>query len=202
MGRNRTTMGLDHLITSVVAGWGALGVFALMVPESAGIVVPSEIVLLLAGVSAGHGQMGLVAAMAAGTAGNVVGSLALYAVGTRTADRPPASGSRAARALERCDALLVRHGAARAVFLARLMPLARSFVSLPAGRIRMPIVRFTVLTTLGCALWAIAFVGAGALAGDSYGRVGSGVRDATLAALAVAALVWLVRRRIAGRTVS
>jgi membrane protein DedA with SNARE-associated domain len=188
-------MGLEHLITSIVAGWGAIGVFALMVPESAGIVVPSEIVLLLAGVAAGQGRMGLVAAMAAGTAGNVVGSLLLYGVGARTADRPPRSGSRAARALERCDALLVRHGAARAVFVARLMPLARSFVSLPAGRTRMPLVRFTLLTGAGCAIWAVAFVGAGALAGDSYDRIGSGVRDVTLVAVAAAAAAWVVRRR-------
>lgn len=188
-------MGIDHLVTSIIAGWGALGVFVLMVPESAGIVVPSEVVLLLAGVTAGRGQMDLFAAMAAGTAGNVVGSWALYAVGARTADRPPAAGSHAARALERCDALLVRHGASRAVFLARLMPLARSFVSLPAGRVRMPLVRFTLLTTAGCALWAIAFVGAGAIAGDSWSRVGAGVRDVTVVALVAVAAVWLVRRR-------
>ncbi|MCW3017192.1 MAG: alkaline phosphatase [Solirubrobacterales bacterium] len=186
---------LDHLITAIVAGWGALGVFALMVPESAGLVVPSEIVLLLAGVSVSRGRMDIVTAMVAGTAGNVVGSLALYWVGTRTVGRPPRAGSKAARALARCDALLVRHGASRAVFLARLMPLARSFVSLPAGRVRVPLVRFTILTTAGCALWAIAFVGAGALAGDTYGRIGSGVRDVTVVVLAAFAAAWVVRRR-------
>jgi membrane protein DedA with SNARE-associated domain len=69
--------------------------------------------------------------------------------------------------LRRCDTLLARHGA-RAVFTARLMPLARTFVSLPAGHARIPIARFIALTTLGCAIWAALFVVAGMLVGASW----------------------------------
>jgi membrane protein DedA with SNARE-associated domain len=53
--------------------------------------------------------------------------------------------------LARCDGLFERHGA-RAVFIARLLPLARTFVSLPAGARRTPLLPFIALTTAGCAL--------------------------------------------------
>ena len=79
------------------------------------------------------------------------------------------------RARRRCDILLARHGA-RAVFAARLMPLARTFASLPAGHARVPIARFTILTTLGCAIWAAGLVLAGMLLGASWEYAGDVLR--------------------------
>jgi SNARE associated Golgi protein len=106
------------------------------------------------------------------TAGNLVGSLLAYAV-------PPnltlAAVARAEAGLRRCDALLARHGAS-AVFTARLMPLARTFVSLPAGHARIPITRFTVLTTLGCAIWTAGFVVGGMLLGAGWQHAGHALR--------------------------
>jgi membrane protein DedA with SNARE-associated domain len=63
--------------------------------------------------------------------------------------------------------MLDRRGT-RAVLIARLLPLARTFVSLPAGARRIPLVRFIVLTAIGCALWATAFTVAGMLAGSAW----------------------------------
>lgn len=185
---------MEHLIET----WGVVGVFVLMIPESAGIVVPSEVVLLAAGVLAGRGDASLPLAVLGGTLGNLVGSLLLYYAGVRSRTFAPSAGSKAARGLARCDALLERHGD-RAVFLARLMPLARSFVSLPAGRVGVPLGRFVVLTTLGCAIWSVLFVGAGALAGGSAGAISGAVRDATVAAVALGLVVWATRRRLAQR---
>ena len=65
-----------------------------------------------------------------------------------------------------------RHGA-RAVFIARLLPLARTFVSLPAGARRIPLITFVALTSAGCALWALAFVLTGTLAGSAWTSVNS-----------------------------
>jgi membrane protein DedA with SNARE-associated domain len=181
---------MDTLAHAAVA-LGALGVFLLMIPESAGLPIPSEVTLLVAGVAVGQGHMTWWAAVGAATLGNAVGSLALYRLGRRSALRD--RDGRVERALARCDRLFARYGDG-AVFVARLLPLARSFVSWPAGRAGVPAWRFMALTLPGCALWAGAFVAAGALAGDGWHAVGGVVRDATVAAAAAMLLAAAVRR--------
>jgi membrane protein DedA with SNARE-associated domain len=142
-----------------------LAVFMLMVPESACIPVPSEVTLLAAGFAVHQGHMPFAVAVAAATAGNLTGSLLAYAVGRLTARWRLWAWAQAG--LSRCDILFTRHGA-RAVFAARLMPLARTFVSLPAGHARVPIAWFVVMTTLGCAIWASGFLLAGILLGAGW----------------------------------
>ena len=142
-----------------------LAVFLLMVPESACIPVPSEVTLLAAGFAVHQGHMSVGIAIAAATAGNLAGSLIAYAVGRLTARWRLWAWARAG--LSRCDILFARHGA-RAVFAARLMTLARTFVSLPAGHARIPIAPFAAMTTLGCAIWASGFVLAGMLLGAGW----------------------------------
>jgi len=142
-----------------------LAVFLLMVPESACIPVPSEVTLLAAGFAVHEGHMPFGVAVAAATAGNLTGSLIAYAVGRLTARWRLWAWAQAG--LRRCDTLFERHGA-RAVLAARLMPLARTFVSLPAGHARVPIARFAAMTVAGCAIWASGFVLAGMLLGASW----------------------------------
>jgi membrane protein DedA with SNARE-associated domain len=156
-------------MTAVIERFGALGVFLLMVPESACVPVPSEPTLLFAGVAVHQGWMSFPLAVLAATAGNLVGSLLAYALG--------ASGLLAAVpgarvVLARWETLFERHGM-RAVFVGRLLPLARTFVSLPAGARRVPLAPFLALTAFGCALWAAAFVLAGMLVGDAWSSAGS-----------------------------
>jgi membrane protein DedA with SNARE-associated domain len=175
-----------------IADAGPLGVFLLMVPESACLPVPSEITLLAAGFAVHQGRMPVVAAIAAATAGNLVGSLLAYAVGRLTSRWRLWPWAQAG--LRRSDALLARHGA-RAVFTARLMPLARTFVSLPAGHARIPIVRFIALTALGCAIWASGFVAAGMLLGASWQHAGNALRIPLVLLGAAAVAGVLVRAR-------
>jgi membrane protein DedA with SNARE-associated domain len=113
--------------------------------------------------------MSLPAAAFAATAGNLVGSLFAYALGaSHLLDRLPIVG----QVLCRWEGLLERYGT-RAVFIARLLPLARTFVSLPAGARRVGVARFVVLTALGCALWALGFIAAGMLAASAWSAVES-----------------------------
>ena len=177
-------------MTHVIARFGALGVFVLMVPESACIPVPSEATLLFSGFAVHRGWMSLPPAVIAATAGNVVGSLLAYAVGATyvVKRRPGARG-----VLARWDRLLGRYGLG-AVFIARLLPLARTFVSLPAGARRVRLVPFIALTTAGCALWALAFVLAGMLAGGAWTAVDASLRYA-LVATGLVALAAATRRR-------
>src|SRR5204863_3518866 len=75
----------------------------------------------------------------------------------------------------RCEQLFARRGPST-VFIARLLPLARTFVSLPAGHVGVPLVRFIVLTVAGCAIWSTCFVLAGALARAGRGATAHGER--------------------------
>jgi len=106
-------------------------------------------------------------AVVAATAGNLVGSLIAYALGaTRALERIPGAGG----VLRSSERLLERHGT-RAVLIARLLPLARTFVSLPAGARRIPLPGFVAMTLAGCTIWASAFTAAGALAGTAWATV-------------------------------
>jgi membrane protein DedA with SNARE-associated domain len=162
-----------------------LGVLLLMIPESACIPVPSEVTLMAAGFGVHEGAVGLPAAVAAATLGNLIGSLIAYGAG-RFLTLPSA-------AARRSDALFERHGSS-AVFIGRLLPLVRSFISVPAGHARVPVPLFVVLTVAGCAIWSVAFVLAGAWTGAAWHAVAGTVGHVMLA-LGILTLLWLAARR-------
>lgn len=177
-------------MTAVIGRFGLLGVFLLMVPESACVPVPSELTLLFSGLAVHQGWMSFPLAVGAATAGNLVGSLLAYALGASGAiDRLPY----ASRVLRRWEGLLESHGM-RAVFIARLLPLARTFVSLPAGALRVRLGPFIALTVAGCALWAIGFVVAGMLAAGAWAAIES-LAGRLLLVLGVVILLWSLKRR-------
>jgi membrane protein DedA with SNARE-associated domain len=159
-----------------------ISVLLLMIPESACIPVPSEVTLMAAGFGVHQGSITLPAAIAAGTAGNLIGSLIAYGAGRLGA--MPRSVAR------RGEELFDRYGT-RAVFVGRLLPLARTFVSLPAGHVRVPIARFIVLTVAGCAIWSLAFVLAGDLTGTAWHAIAGTLAHVSLA-VGVLALLWVL----------
>jgi membrane protein DedA with SNARE-associated domain len=178
-------------MTSVIEHFGVLGVFLLMVPESACIPLPSEVTLLFSGFAVHQGWMSFALAVLAATAGNVVGSLLAYGVGaSRLVQRIPVART----VLGRWEGLLERQGT-RAVFVARLLPLARTFVSLPAGARHVPLIPFIALTTIGSALWAVAFVLTGMIAASAWGTVDSVLGRALLAVGLLTLAVSVLRTR-------
>jgi membrane protein DedA with SNARE-associated domain len=168
--------GLVGWVLDVIEALGAVGVGLLVALESVFPPVPSEVVLPLAGFLAGQGRMSFAAVVAAATAGSLVGALVLYwlgaALGTarleRLAGRVPLMDRRDVR---RADAWMARHGSS-AVLLGRMVPGVRSLVSIPAGVRRMPLWRFSLLTTVGSAVWNVLFVGLGFLLGEEWTQVG------------------------------
>jgi membrane protein DedA with SNARE-associated domain len=163
----------------------AVSILLLMIPESACLPVPSEFTLMGAGFGVHQGAISFPAAIAAATAGNVIGSLIAYGVG-RHGPMPPGVA-------RRCEALFQRFGS-NAVFVGRLLPLARSFISLPAGRARVPVARFIALTTAGCAIWSVAFVAAGIWTGTAWHAV-AGTLGHVLLASGVLAMLWVLMGR-------
>ena len=178
-------------MTGLIEQFGALGVFLLMVPESACIPVPSEVTLLFSGFAVHRGWMSLPLAVGAATAGNLAGSLLAYGLGASHALERLGP---ARRVLDRWEGLLEHHGT-RAVFTARLLPLARTFVSLPAGALGVRLGPFIALTCAGCALWAAGFVLAGMLASSAWLTVDS-IAGRVLLLLGVVMLLMSLKRRV------
>lgn len=192
------TGSLADFATSVVNSLGLPGIFVLMLLDCACIPIPSEVTMLFAGFGVSSGHWSLPAVIAAGTLGNLVGSWIAYAVGFYGSDRLLARGSRLLGhrgAVERAQLWFDRYGSL-SVFLSRMLPLVRTFISLPAGFGRMPIGRFTVYTLLGCLPWVAGL----AIVGDIVGHNWTKWRDsfhyvdyAVVAVAAVAVVVILVR---------
>jgi membrane protein DedA with SNARE-associated domain len=178
-------------MTTLIRHFGVLGVFLLMVPESACVPVPSEVTLLFSGFAVSAHWMSFSLAVVAATAGNVVGSLIAYAVGASgLVARVPGARS----VMVRWERMVDQRGI-RAVFFARLLPLARTFISLPAGARRLPLVPFIALTTAGCALWASAFVTAGLASGQAWSALSSVLGKVLLGLGAVVVLTTLHRHK-------
>jgi membrane protein DedA with SNARE-associated domain len=185
---------VQHFITS----YGILAVFLLMLAESACIPVPSELIMLLGGALAAGAVAGthpnLVLIIIAGVLGNVVGSYVAWAVGRywgQAAVRRwgPRVGIRE-HDIDRAMGWFDRHGPA-AVFFGRLVPVVRTFISLPAGFAAMPAARFGVYTTLGCIPWTTGLGIAGYYLGSNWQSVANAFHGPTyiIAAVVVVAVI-------------
>ena len=187
---------LSHSIQTFVAAHGLEAVFLLMVLESACIPVPSEVTMIYAGYLVSQGSMSFAAAVIVGTVANLIGSLIAWAAGAYGVDawlmRTEHNRHRVARAHDWFE----RYGTPT-VFFARLLPVVRTFISLPAGVARMPLRRFSVLTVLGTLPWCIMLVAIGNVAGthwDEWHRR-FGYLDYVVVAAAIAVVAWLVLRQ-------
>ncbi|MDQ3659014.1 MAG: DedA family protein [Actinomycetota bacterium] len=196
---------LGQWAADVLAALGSFGLLFLMLAENLFPPIPSEAILPLAGFLVGRGELGGVQAVAAATAGSVLGALILYALGRWGGRAVVLRYGRVLRVtendLDRAEGWFDKYGDA-VVFFARMVPLARSVVSIPAGMLEMPVWRFTLLTTLGSALWNTLLVGAGWFLGANWervsaivGSISNAVLIVALVAIAVLAIYWLRRPR-------
>ena len=182
-----------------VDAMGLPGVFVLMLLESACIPVPSEATMLFAGFNVSNGEYSLAAATAAGVLGNLVGSWIAYWVGyAGRVDILEKHGKKLhikKSHLEWADRWFERHGDAT-VFFTRMLPIIRTFISLPAGVARMPFWRFTVLTLAGCIPWVLLLTFIGKEAGDNWESWKDSLHYVDYAVLAaiVVGVAWLLIR--------
>ena len=155
----------------MVDAMGLWGVFVLMVLESACIPVPSEATMLFAGFNVERGEYSLFMATAVGSVANLVGSWIAYWVGyAGRVDLLEKHGKKLhikKSHLEWADRWFERHGDAT-VFFTRMLPIIRTFISLPAGVARMPFWRFSLLTLAGCVPWVLPLTFIGQQAGERW----------------------------------
>src|SRR5918997_510998 len=160
-----------EVAVDVVRELGLAGVFVLMLLESACIPVPSEATMLFAGFNVSEGEYSLFAATAVGSVANLVGSWLAYWLGhLGRVDLLEKHGRKLhvkKSHLEWADRWFERHGDAT-VFFTRMMPIIRTFISLPAGVAKMPFVRFSVLTFLGCLPWVFMLTFIGQQVGENW----------------------------------
>jgi membrane protein DedA with SNARE-associated domain len=202
-------------LTSFIAAHGILAVFVLMAIDAV-LPAASELVMLYSGALAAGafgrqlaffgaqiptGTESFVVLVLAGTLGYLVGSLAGWAIGARGGRALIERRGRwlhlSPERLDRAERWFERFGS-WAVFLGRITPLVRSFISIPAGVLGSPLPRYTILTLAGSLLWCLTFAGIGAALGSNYEQFhrAFGHVDEVVAGLVVIGAIVLVARRL------
>jgi membrane protein DedA with SNARE-associated domain len=193
------TESLATFATDLVDKIGLAGVFVLMTLESACIPIPSEATMLFAGFNVARGEYSLLAATLVGASANLVGSWIAYGVGwfgrIEFVERHGRKLHISPRHLATADRWFAEHGEAT-VFWTRMMPIVRTFISLPAGVARMNLLRFSIFTFLGSLPWVFALTLVGKEAGANWEDWKNRLHylDYAFAALIVAAVVFYVVR--------
>ena len=211
--------GITEAITSTIGDYGLYAVFALMLIDAV-LPAASEVVMvyggaLASGAFAGQSvtffgatvEEGLPAYLAialAGTVGYTIGAIAGWAIGL-FGGRPYLERHGRwlhldERKLERAERWFERWGD-WGVFLGRVTPVVRSFVSIPAGVFEARLGRYSALTLLGSAIWCFAFAGAGYAAGARWEDFHHAFRyvEYLVVAAIVALAAWLAWRRVRKR---
>lgn len=193
---------MTEILTTLVEHYGLWAIFVLSVLESACIPVPSELVVAPAGFMAYQGLLPLSGVVAVATLANVVGSWIAYAIGRRGGRPLIRRYGRyiwlSERHLDFAEKWFTRHGEIT-VFIARLLPAFRTFISLPAGIGRMPLGRFLVYTVVGSLLWNLGLALIGYELGVHWDMIENYYKPLSYLAagllVAVALWFWLSQRR-------
>ncbi|MDQ6910491.1 MAG: DedA family protein [Actinomycetota bacterium] len=205
---------MEQWVTTTILDYGYLAIFLLMVAESACIPIPSEVTMLFGGalanatfvasLSGSNKPLNVVLVGIAGTLGNLVGSWIAWGVGY-SGGRPMIE--RWGRYiflkkhhLDRAEAWFAEHGEA-AVFVGRLLPVVRTFISLPAGVTRMRFGKFSVYTVAGCIPWTFALGGVGYALGSQWKSVEANLRPVSvvIGVAVLAAVAWWIIRQVRRR---
>ncbi|HEY3116757.1 MAG TPA: DedA family protein [Chloroflexota bacterium] len=197
---------LAEALTQFVAQYGLVAVFLLMTAESALIPLPSEITMPFSGFMSSQGLLPFWGCVAAGATGNLAGSLIAWRIGL--------NGEEAVRSLVRTRGKYVlvsereldlalrfyRRYGSWITFFSRLLPVIRTYISLPAGIAEMPIWRFSVLTLLGSLLWSTFLAWLGVLLGENWSSLHAYFEkaDIALVGLVVLAIVLYVVYKLRG----
>jgi membrane protein DedA with SNARE-associated domain len=195
----------ERFVQHLISQYGYLAVFVLMLAESACIPVPSEVIMMFGGalaagaVAGAHPSLGGV--FAAGVLGNVAGSYISWAVGKYAGQAAIRRWGRRVgireHEIDKATAWFERHGPV-AVLIGRVIPVIRTFISLPAGFAQMPSGTFGLYTTLGAIPWTAALAIAGYALGANWEHAANDFHGPTYAIagiLVVGLVVVIVRRR-------
>jgi len=187
---------LSLIITGLIAEFGYLGIFLTMVMESAGLPVPSEIIMPFAGFVVFQGKLDFLGVIIAGTLGNLVGSVILYYVGLKGGRPILIKYGRyiliSEREIKIADKWFKKFGS-KVIFFSRMLPIVRTFISLPAGAAKMDFKKFSFYTLVGSVPWNFALAYAGLVLGKNWQEIEGVFRsfDIAIAVAVIALLAYL-----------
>ncbi|EPN8126885.1 DedA family protein [Listeria monocytogenes] len=169
---------METWITSIMADFGYIGIFVLIMVENLFPPIPSEIILTFGGFMTTVTSLNVLMVIIVATLGSVVGAILLYKVasyfGKERLTKIVLKYGRILRLkesdIERAESFFLKYGS-WAVFLCRMIPLIRSLISIPAGMTKMKMSRFLILTTAGSLLWNTVLIGLGAVLGESWNEI-------------------------------
>ncbi len=190
---------LSTFVIWIISSLGYMGIVVAMAIESACIPLPSEVIMPFSGYLVSQGRFSLWGVSLAGALGCTLGSAVAYAAG--------AYGGRpfilkygryfliSSHELDRADRWFARYGMA-ATLISRLLPVIRTFISLPAGIARVPVIPFLAYAFLGSLPWSWALAYVGMLLGEHWDRVGGVLHslDVVIVLALAAGLAWFLWR--------
>ncbi|MGY1630820.1 DedA family protein [Geodermatophilus sp. SYSU D01186] len=190
--------GITGFLLDMVEKLGPVGVGLSILLETVIPPIPSEAVLGAAGVLINEGRMTIVPVVLCATLGSVLGAIFFYYVGRALGPRRSHAFLDRLPLVETADvdrtfAWFERHGRS-AVFFGRMVPIVRSFISVPAGVVRMPFGQFLLFTAGGSLIWNSVLIGLGVAAGD-FVRDNLKYLDYAVVAAVTVGLAWLVYKR-------
>ena len=192
---------MSSLIIQLISSGGIIAIFVTMAAESAGIPISSEIVVPLGGALAAQGTLPFVAVVGAATVGNLVGSLVAFLLVKRYGRHLILGPGRRVGLntghLRLAERFFGRFGSL-AVFIGRLLPVVRTYISFPAGLGDMGVVRFSVLTLLGSIPWNLGLAYAGFRLGRDYKAIEQTIGVFTIP-IAILVVILIVVAYLLGR---
>ena len=167
---------ITNVIIYVLGKLGYAGIFGFMFLEGACIPVPSEVILPFGGFLVNKGELNFIIAVTAGTCGATLGSILMYLMG-KYGGRPLVEKYMntlhlSKSKLEKSDRFFQKYGE-KVVFFSQMIPIVRTFISLPTGISRMKFKKFVVYTLLGTVVWAFVLVSAGFVMGKNWAVIRS-----------------------------
>jgi len=162
---------LANFVIQTISNAGYLGIFFLMVAESALIPIPSEIIMPFSGYLASTGKLNPVLIILAGSVGNLVGSLIAYFVGVKLGREFIVKYGKYVLLkkshLNWTESYFKKYGD-RSTFVSRLLPAIRTYISLPAGVAKMNLKKFSIYTFAGSIIWSTMLTYVGIALGDQW----------------------------------
>jgi len=198
---------LTNFIIQTISNSGYVGIFLLMVAESALIPIPSEVIMPFSGYLVSTGKFNVILVIIAGSIGNLVGGLVSYFVGAYLGRGFVLKYGKyillKKSHLELAESYFKKYGD-RSTFVSRLLPAIRTYVSLPAGVAKMNLKKFAVFTLVGSIIWNTALTYIGIKLGEEWNgiRKYSDYFDAVVVIVVIVAIIAYWKKRKATQPVN
>lgn len=196
------TESIAQFFVQIVNDWGYIGIFVLMTLESTVFPIPSELVMIPAGYLAHQGELSATMSVISGTAGSLAGALINYIVSRRYGRSFLWNHGKkilvSRRRLAQMDYFFRKYGEVT-TFLGRLIPVARHYISIPAGLAKMRLWRFMLFTSLGAFVWMVVLTALGYFIGNNISEIKQYTHLVGYAAIGLAVVVaayyYLTKKR-------